>query len=156
MQVWAPGYAMATSGPCDGHTTSYTVTLTHLDASDNTNYFWSSAAIDCIYCHSNRFDPNYPNDPTRPSFDEMNEWFRSGHAKVFNGGYFESMYKGTSVTGKPSIPAQPVIIGNEWVPVPPEKSDQYHGPGFQLDFPGQAGNCAYCHVPASISAFQKV
>ncbi len=157
LRVWAPGYAIATAGPCDGHTASYPIKLAHLDAIDNTNYIWSSAATDCINCHSNRFYPNYPNDPTHPSFDEMNEWFRSGHAKEFNvnSRYFESMYTGTSRTGKPSIPAQPVIIGNEWVPVPPEKSDQYHGPGFQLDFPGQSGNCAYCHVPASISAFQE-
>ena len=35
-----------------------------------------------------------------------------------------------------SQPAEPVIIDNEWVPVPAEKSNDYHGPGFQLDFPG--------------------
>jgi hypothetical protein len=147
MRVWAPGYAIATSEPCDGQKISFPVTLTHLEAIDNTNYLWSSAVSDCNNCHGSRFDLK---NPTGPSFDEMNEWFRSGHAKVFDRGYFESMYRGTSVSGEPSIPAQPVIIDNEWVPVPPEKSAQYHGPGFSLDFPGQPGNCAYCHVPASI------
>jgi hypothetical protein len=116
------------------------------------NYIWSPAISDCNNCHGNRFNPN---NPTGPSFDEMNEWLRSGHAKVFKGGYFESMYRGTSVTGKPSLLAQPVIIDNEWVPVPLEKSRDYHGPGFKLDFPGQAGNCAYCHVPSSVSSSQE-
>jgi hypothetical protein len=59
------------------------------------------------------------------------------------------------VTGKPSLPARPVIIRNEWVPVPPELSQDYHGPGFKLDFPQQPGNCAYCHVPASIAGTQE-
>jgi hypothetical protein len=71
---------------------------------------------------------------------------------VIDGGYFTSMYQGVSMTGKRSQPAEPVIIDNEWVPVPPEKSQDYHGPGFKLDFPGQPGTCAYCHVPASISS----
>ena len=139
-------------GPVTGIPPLTPLRLTHLDANDNTNYMWSYAAIECNACHGNQL---LSNPQTGASYDEMNEWFRSGHAKVFNGGYFKSMYKGTSRTGKPSIPAQPVIIGNEWVPVPPEKSDQYHGPGFQLDFPGQSGNCAYCHIPASISISQE-
>ena len=149
--TWAPGYEIK-SVQCDGHTTTYGISLTHLAAIDNTSYPWLSAISDCNNCHSNRRNPN---DPAGPSFDEMNEWFKSGHAKVFSSRYFESMYRGISLTGKPSIPAQPVIIANEWVPVPPEKSLDYHGPGFKLDFPGQPGNCAYCHAPASISASQQ-
>jgi hypothetical protein len=146
--VWAPGYEVK-SGPCNNQETIY---LPHLDAFDNTNYIWAFATIQCNECHGNQL---LSNPQTGASYDEMNEWFRSGHAKVFNGGYFESMYNGTSRSGKPSIRAQPVIIDNEWVPVPPEKSQDYHGPGFKLDYPGQPGNCVYCHVPASISASQQ-
>jgi hypothetical protein len=145
--VWAPGYEIK-SGLCNNQEIIY---LPHLDAIDNTNYIWAFASIECNACHGNQL---LTNSQTGASYDEMNEWFRSGHAKVFNGGYFESMYQGTSQTGKPSIPAQPVIIDNEWVPVPPEKSQDYHGPGFQLDFPGQPGNCTYCHVPTSVSSSQ--
>jgi hypothetical protein len=148
--AWAPGYEIS-SVRCNGQSL-YQIPLRHLDAIDNSSYVWASASIQCNQCHGNQL---LPNPQTGASYDEMNEWFRSGHGKVFVGKYFESMYQGISVTGKPSIPAQPVIIANEWVPVPPEKSLDYHGPGFQLDFPGQPGNCAYCHVPASISASQQ-
>jgi nitrate/TMAO reductase-like tetraheme cytochrome c subunit len=65
------------------------------------------------------------------------------------------MYMGTTLTGKLGVPAQPVIIGNEWVPVPSELNQDYHGPGFKLDFPNNAGNCAYCHAPAAIPASQQ-
>jgi hypothetical protein len=147
--AWAPGYEV-NSVRCDQ--TPYRIQLTPLQAIDNPYYIWSSADADCNRCHGNRFNPN---DPAGPSYDEMNEWLRSGHAKVYNGGYFESMYRGTSVTGKLSLPARPVIIRNEWVPVPPELSQDYHGPGFKLDFPQQPGNCAYCHVPAAIAGTQE-
>jgi hypothetical protein len=147
--AWAPGYEVE-SVPCDGNT-PYRIELTHLSAVDNSYYIWSSAVNNCNNCHGNQF---VANPQTGATFDEMNEWFKSGHGKVFNGGYFESMYKGSSVTGKPSIPAQPVIIDNEWVPVPAEISHLYHGPGFKLDSPYQPGNCAYCHVPAAIPASQ--
>jgi len=148
--AWAPGYEIKSSEKCDGQKTSYEITLTHLDAIDNSYYLWLPAALDCNNCHGDQFLPN----DHGASYNEMNEWFRSGHGKVFNGRYFESMYTGTSTTGKVSQRAEPVIIDNEWVPVPAEKGQDYHGPGFQLDFPGQAGNCAYCHVPASVSFSQ--
>jgi len=147
--AWAPGYEIG-SVPCDGKDL-YNIELTHLEAIDNSYYFWSAAADNCNRCHGNQY---VPNPETGASFDEVNEWLRSGHGKVFDGGYFESMYRGASVTGKSSIPAQPVIIDNEWVPVPPEISHLYHGPGFRLDFPYQSGNCAYCHVPAAVQAAQ--
>ena len=144
--AWAPGYEIKSSEKCDGQQTSYEIILNHLDAVDNSNYLWLPASYDCNTCHGNQLQ-----NAEGASYDEVNEWFRSGHAKVFKARYFESMYKGISVTGKMSQPAEPVIIDNEWVPVPAEKSQDYHGPGFQLDFPGQAGNCAYCHAPASVS-----
>ena len=149
IRAWAPGYEIA-SELCDGNSPDK-IELTPLRAVDNSYYVWSSALNNCNNCHGNQF---VANPQTGATFDEVNEWFRSGHGKVFKGGYFESMYKGTSVTGKPSIPAQAVIIDNEWVPVPAEVSHLYHGPGFKLDSPYQAGTCAYCHVPASIPASQ--
>jgi hypothetical protein len=147
--AWAPGYGIS-SVKCDGQKTSYELTLTHLAAVDNSNYLWLPAVQECNNCHGNQLQ-----NVADASYDEVNEWFRSGHGKVFDGKYFESMYTGSSSTGKMSQPAEPVIIDNEWVPVPAEKSNDYHGPGFQLDFPGQTGNCAYCHVPASLTFTQE-
>jgi cytochrome c553 len=148
--VWAPGYFVEAVA-CDGRKEPYRVTLKHLEAVDNAGYAWLSAVTECNRCHGNQL---VSSSERGTSFDEMNEWFRSGHGRVFHGRYFESMYMGTSASGKPSQPARPVIIGTEWVPVPPERSREYHGPGFKLDFPQQSGNCAYCHVPASIPANQ--
>ena len=148
VRAWAPGYAIATSDPCNEQITSFSLTLTHLNAIDNSYYGWLSAYSNCNGCHGNQAQPN---PDTGATYDELNEWLRSGHANVFEDGkYFEAMYLGTSATGRPGIRAQPVIIGNEWVPVPPLLGDLYHGPGFRLDNPDQSGNCAYCHVPASI------
>jgi hypothetical protein len=146
--AWAPGYEIK-SVLCDGKF-PYHIPLPHLEAVDNPYYIWLPASADCNTCHGGQYVPN----PPTASYDEMNEWYRSGHATVFEGRYFESMYKGTSATGKPSVPAHPVIIDNEWVPVPPEMKDDYHGPGFRLDFPNEVGSCAYCHVPALIQASQ--
>ena len=148
--AWAPGYEIK-KVPCDG-TVPYGIELTHLDAIDNSYYIWSSAVNNCNTCHGDQFISNLE---TGASYNEVNEWFRSGHGNVFKGRYFENMYNGTSVTGQPSIPAQPVIIDNEWVPVPPEISHLYNGPGYRLDFPFQSGNCAYCHVPAAVQASQE-
>ncbi len=135
MRVWASGYEI-TSVPCDGKQTVYPIILKHLDAIDNTNYMWSWDSMECNGCHGNQL---LPNPQTLASYDEMNEWLRSGHAKIFNGGYFESMYKGTSKSGTPSIPAQPVIIDNEWVAVPPEKSSNIMAPVSNWIFQGNRG-----------------
>jgi hypothetical protein len=34
-------------------------------------------------------------------------------------------------------------------PLPPDLSRPYYGPGYKLDFPESAGNCAACHTPAA-------
>ena len=150
IMAWAPGYEIGFM-KCDGQTASYPIALIHLEAIDNPNYPWASATGECNLCHGNQFGII---DPTGASYDEINEWFKSGHGTVFDRGYFESMYKGMSVTGKASQSAQPIVIGNDLVPVPPDRNENYHGPGFKLDFPQEPGNCAYCHVPAAIPPSQ--
>jgi hypothetical protein len=76
--AWAPGYEI-NSIPCHQH--PYRIQLTPVKALDNPYYIWASAAADCNRCHGNQFIPNQ----TGESYDEMNEWLRSGHAKVFDG-----------------------------------------------------------------------
>jgi hypothetical protein len=55
----------------------------------------------------------------------------SGHAKVFIDPYFMSMYRGTNASMQGPAAAE-------------------YGPGFKLDNPTDAGNCAYCHAPSVI------
>lgn len=60
-----------------------------------------------------------------PSFDE---WQHTAHAAAGTNQRFFSLYNGTDLTGTTTI-----------------------APGYKLDFPGTAGNCATCHAPGAAS-----
>jgi len=142
--AWAPGYEVGYV-PCDGNSSSYAVQLKPLSARDNTNYSWAAATGICINCHARQIGDTY---------DEMNEWWKSGHAKVFDNRYLETMYLGVSLSGGASPSAQMMILDNNLVKPPPTINDRYYGPRFKLDYPQQPGNCAYCHVPAAVPSSQ--
>ena len=57
---------------------------------------------------------------------------------------FISMYTGSDVNGNPG---QITELNQAGVALPLDPNQPYHGPGFQLDNPGRAGNCATCHTP---------
>jgi hypothetical protein len=138
--AWAKGYEVGIR-KCD----EQTIQLTPLNGHDNTNYSWSSATGNCINCHAGQIGSAY---------DEINEWLKSGHARVFDQRYLETMYRGTNLSGSSSPPTQWTLVDNNQVRVPPIIDDTYRGPGFKLDSPGEPGNCAYCHVPAAIPPSQ--
>jgi hypothetical protein len=138
--AWAKGYEVALRKCNESN-----IQLTPLIGHDNVYYPWASAIGNCINCHAGQIGSTY---------DEMNEWLKSGHAKVFDQRYFETMYRGTNLSGSSSPAAQWTVIGDGLVRVPSAANDSYRGPGFKLDFPEQPGNCAYCHVPAAINASQ--
>jgi hypothetical protein len=54
------------------------------------------------------------------------EWSSNGHASAIDNPRFFSLYNGTDISGETTI-----------------------GPGFLIDFPGTAGNCASCHAPGA-------
>jgi hypothetical protein len=54
------------------------------------------------------------------------EWVGNAHGQAGTNARFFSMYNGTDVTGTKTV-----------------------APGYKLDFPGTAGNCATCHAPAA-------
>jgi hypothetical protein len=54
------------------------------------------------------------------------EWVNNAHGQAGTNPRFFSMYNGTDITGTTAVP-----------------------PGYKLDFPGTAGNCATCHAPAA-------
>ncbi len=138
--AWARGYEVALR-KCD----EPNIQLSPLSGRDNIYYSWTSAVGSCINCHAGQIGSTY---------DEMNEWLRSGHAKVFDQHYFETMYRGTNLSGNSSPIAQRTVMGGDLIRVPSVIDDGYHGPGFKLDFPEQPGNCAYCHVPAAVTPSQ--
>ncbi len=134
--AWAKGYEVALK-KCN----EPNIQLTPLSGHDNVHYSWTSALSNCINCHAGQIGSTY---------DELNEWLKSGHAKVFDQRYFETMYRGINLSGLSSPVTQWTVIGDDLVRVPPVANDGYRGPGFKLDFPEQPGNCAYCHAPAAI------
>ena len=119
--VAAPGYETRFTA-CNG-SNSYYVALNKINAADNINYSWSSAYSTCGSCHARQLGEGY---------DEVDEWEKSSHARVFMDPFFSSMYRGTNVDGRVT------------------SATENYGPGFKLNYPDQAGDCAYCHAPTAI------
>jgi hypothetical protein len=63
---------------------------------------------------------------------------------------FLTMYTGTDVSGNRSPPTR-YASNRDYgrIPLRPDPSQPYFGPGYRLDFPDTAGNCATCHVPGA-------
>ncbi len=56
----------------------------------------------------------------------ISQWITNAHGSAVNNARFYSLYNGTDLAGEAAI-----------------------GPGYLLDFPGTAGNCASCHAPGA-------
>lgn len=75
------------------------------------------------------------------------------HARSAVNRRFVTMYSGSDVYGNQSPPTRYVYIQDYGrVPLPPDPTKPYFGPGYKLDFPGTAGNCAACHTPGDALA----
>jgi hypothetical protein len=72
------------------------------------------------------------------------EWLADGHSQSATNEHFLSMYAGTDIHGNKSPQVKKNNLG---VPLPADLTKPYYGPGFKLDFPNIAGNCATCHTP---------
>jgi hypothetical protein len=117
------------------------ITLKPLFEVDNNKYTWFtfegvSGSKSCGLCHR-----------------ENPEWLSDAHSQSAVNPRFITMYKGTNVKGQES---QPTLLGTNGSALPPDPSKPNYGPGYQLDYPERAGNCATCHTPlASNIANQK-
>lgn len=78
------------------------------------------------------------------------EWISSVHALGFSNPLFASMYLGTDLDGNQS-PETRYLSRQDYggIPLAPDPEVPYYGPGYKLDFPDSAGNCASCHLPAA-------
>jgi hypothetical protein len=75
------------------------------------------------------------------------------HARSAVNQRFLTMYRGTDVAGNASPPTRYIYIQDYGrVPLPPDPTSPYFGPGYKLDFPATAGNCAACHTPGDAIA----
>jgi hypothetical protein len=109
------------------------IELRPLAPGDNSDYEWYSfeeveGSAACGMCHR-----------------EYTEWQADQHSRAAINHRFLNVYSGTNAKGEEG---QPVTFNLEdGVPLPPDPSKPYYGPGFRLDNPSRAGNCAACHTP---------
>ena len=78
------------------------------------------------------------------------EWAADAHSQSAVNPRFLSMYAGTDLRGHRSPPRRYATDRDYGqVPLPPRADEPYYGPGYKLDYPDTAGNCAACHAPAA-------
>ncbi|MBI9051089.1 MAG: hypothetical protein JEZ00_16830 [Anaerolineaceae bacterium] len=118
---------------------------------DNPAYQWMMSTAQqgigedqgCAACHSSE---NGEIDFALP----VDEWLLDAHAQSAINMRFLSMYNGTDLDGNQS-PLTRYGYTRDYgsFPLRPDRELAYNGPGYKLDFPDSAGNCATCHTPLS-------
>lgn len=100
--------------------------------------FTSKVRLGCADCHG------------RTIYDQ---YAASAHAQGTNNIRFLTMYNGTDVKGNKS-PLTSYGVSRDYgrFPLRPDPNQPWYGPGFKLDFPDQAGNCASCHMPGEATS----
>ena len=135
--AWAEGYYIGGVETITGGT-AVEITLEPYYTTDNPDYDWSSqegveGSLSCSQCH---YMPLYE------------EWTEDAHSQAAVNERFLTMYSGTDVDGNQS-PETRYATSRDYgrIPILPDPNKPYYGPGYKLDFPDTAGNCAACHVP---------
>ncbi len=107
------------------------ITMRLLPEGDDSTYEWFTkdgiaGSASCDLCHR-----------------EYSEWQADAHSQSALNQRFLTVYTGTDVDGKLGQYTEWGLVGAR----PPDPDKPYYGPGFRLDFPNRAGNCATCHTP---------
>jgi hypothetical protein len=130
----APGYYIGAARSVMPSARPVTITLEAHHTTDNPAYEWFEVdgvegSESCGLCHTSYV-----------------EWKEDAHAQSAVNPRFLTLYKGTDVKGNRSPAPEKTTLG---IPLPPDLTQPYYGPGFKLDFPNRAGNCATCHTPVA-------
>ena len=119
LTAWKPGYYIAQRGVLPGDA-DVELTLRPYPAGDNPDYPW-------IFPHRAHSPPEVDFGCDTCHADVIvTQWEGNAHARSARNPRFLSLYNGTDITGTRVVP-----------------------PGYVLDFPGTAGNCATCHAPGA-------
>ncbi len=154
LSAWASGYFVAGKNDVLPGQTNVILELAPHPTDDDPGYPWISAFRDpqqplaCQHCMG------CSNCNTARSTLPFDEWQRDAHSQSAINPRFLSMYNGTDLEGNKS-PVTRYGFRRDYgdFPLRPDPTQPYYGPGFKLDFPDSAGNCAACHLPtASINA----
>lgn len=153
LTAWAEGYYI---GGGDEKivvgSTGIEIILEKITDSDNPAYQWVSAFaeagsdLNCENCHA-EVDKQILSMP-------FTEWSNDAHSASAQNIRFLTMYLGQDIQGNQS-PQREYAINRDYgrIPILPDLTKPYFGPGYKLDFPETAGNCSACHVPvAAINA----
>jgi hypothetical protein len=136
--AWAEGYYVGWTSAAPG-TEPVTITIKPYYTTDNPDYTWFSmegaeGSKSCGHC----------------MVDHYAEWLDDAHSQSAVNPRFLTMYNGTDVHGNQSPPTRYGYSRDYGsFPLRPDPNKPYYGPGYKLDFPNTAGNCATCHVPAA-------
>jgi hypothetical protein len=147
LTAWAEGYFIGGGAEHEAGDV-VELTLAALPGGDFSDYAWLSVdapggkdAGACVACHSSvGTDLKF----TLPA----DQWRLDAHATSALNARFLTMYGGTDIDGNQSLPTR-YVSNRDYgrVPLPPDPDQDYHGPGYVLDFPDTSGSCGACHTP---------
>ena len=131
LTAWAPGHYIGVAYDVEAGD-EVVITMKAHYTTDNVEYTWFEfdgwlGSEACGLCHL-----------------DMDQWEQDAHGQAALNARFITMYAGTDVDGNKSPPTPMDYKGNV---LPRDPDDPYFGPGFRLDNPTRAGNCASCHTP---------
>ena len=134
--AWSEGYYVGWAENVLPDSEPATITLKPYSTTDNPDYTWFShegadGSLSCSHC--------------MPCYEE---WSVDAHSQSAVNLRFLTMYNGTDMDGDQS-PLTRYGYSRDYgrFPLRPDPNQPYFGPGYKLDFPNTAGNCAACHVP---------
>ncbi len=145
--AWAPGYFVGSAFLTDDDA-PLTITLHAHPTTDNPDYAFISPSLNlddpgaCSHCHRGRTGAALAAMP-------FEEWLQDAHSGAAVNPRFRSLYSGETLAGESGSPTRYAYDAGAGVnvPVAPSLGMDAAGPGYLLDYPGQAGTCATCHVP---------
>jgi Carboxypeptidase regulatory-like domain len=136
ISAWKDGYYCASQVKIQPPAGNLHLTLRAYQTDDNPQYAWVPPVGNnsCYSC--------------KPGVTQV--WLdNDAHGKSAENPRFMSMYNGTDLQGRQS-PLTRYSQGDYGkAPLPPDPNQPYYGPGYKLDFPNTAGNCAACHIPGA-------
>ena len=149
--AWKSGYYIAGEQEVRPGTDDVEIHIEAHADSDNLDYAWLPSQYHpgqgedqgCAECHSNA-------NTDIPFTLPVDEWIQDAHSQSAVNSRFLTMYTGQDVTGNQS-PLTDYGNSRDYgqFPLRPDLTQPYYGPGYKLDFPETAGNCAACHTPAA-------
>jgi hypothetical protein len=137
VSAWKEDYYCAKTESVTPPANGISLTLRLYQTNDNPTYQWipPTGENSCYSC--------------KPGVTQV--WLDSdAHGKSATNIRFLTMYNGTDVDGNQS-PLTRYVFNREYgrIPLRPDMTNPYYGPGYKLDFPETSGNCAACHIPGS-------